>query len=72
MIKTTTRVQLELPKRSMERLKKLRDVSEAASYAEVIRNALRLYEGLLEEHQNGGEVTIKKRSGEETSVQFVF
>ena len=41
--RATTRVQLEMPPQAMERLQKLKDRSEAASYAEVIRNALRLY-----------------------------
>jgi len=40
--RSTTRVQLEMPPQAMERLQKLKDRIEAASYAEVIRNALRL------------------------------
>jgi Arc/MetJ-type ribon-helix-helix transcriptional regulator len=40
----TTRVQLELPEPSMERLKALKDKTEAASYAEVIKNSLRFDE----------------------------
>ncbi|HEY0282201.1 MAG TPA: ribbon-helix-helix protein, CopG family, partial [Rhizomicrobium sp.] len=42
--RATTRVQLEMPPQAMERLQKLKDRTEAASYAEVIRNALRLFE----------------------------
>jgi Arc/MetJ-type ribon-helix-helix transcriptional regulator len=38
----TTRVQLELPPTSMARLRELRDKTEAASYSEVLKNALRL------------------------------
>ena len=41
--RSTTRVQLEMPPQAMERLQRLKDRTEAASYAEVIRNALRLY-----------------------------
>jgi len=47
--RTTTRVQLEMPPQAMERLTKLKEKTEAASYAEVIRNALRLFEALVEE-----------------------
>ena len=46
--RSTTRVQLEMPPQAMERLQKLKDRTEAASYAEVIRNALRLYEARLQ------------------------
>ena len=46
--RTTTRVQLEMPPQAMERLQNLKDRTEAASYAEVIRNALRLFEALVD------------------------
>ena len=42
--RATTRVQLEMPPQAMVRLQKLKERTEAASYAEVIRNALRLFE----------------------------
>jgi hypothetical protein len=45
--RTTTRVQLEMPPQAMERLQRLKDKTEAASYAEVIRNALRVFEALV-------------------------
>lgn len=60
----TTRVQLEMPPQAMERLQRLKDHSEAASYAEVIRNALRLYEALVEEHDRGNQFALKKADGE--------
>lgn len=43
-MKETTRVQLELPKKAMDRIRRLKDRTEAASYAEVIRAALIHYE----------------------------
>ncbi len=60
----TTRVQLEMPPQAMDRLQKLKDRTEAASYAEVIRNALRLFEALVEEHEKGAEFSLKRPSGE--------
>jgi Arc/MetJ-type ribon-helix-helix transcriptional regulator len=66
--RATTRVQLEMPPQAMERLQKLKDRSEAASYAEVIRNALRLYEALVEEHEKGSEFNLKRTDGE--TVQY--
>lgn len=60
----TTRVQLELPPQAMERLQQLKDKTEAASYAEVIRNALRLYEALIQEADRGAEFQVKQPDGE--------
>ncbi len=57
------RVQLDLPARSMERLNDLKDMTEAASYAEVIRNALRLYEDMAQKAASGREFLIRDTSG---------
>lgn len=62
--RVTTRVQLELPPQAMERLQRLKEKTEAASYAEVIRNALRLFEALVEEHDKGAEFALKQPNGE--------
>lgn len=43
----------------MERLQRLKERTEAASYAEVIRNALRLYEAMVAEAEQGREFAIK-------------
>ena len=66
--RATTRVQLEMPPQAMERLQKLKDRIEAASYAEVIRNALRLFEALVDEHEKGAEFFLKRADGE--NVQY--
>jgi Arc/MetJ-type ribon-helix-helix transcriptional regulator len=68
--RSTTRVQLEMPPQAMERLQKLKDRSEAASYAEVIRNALRLYEALVEEHEKGAEFSLKRADGETVAYKI--
>ncbi len=62
--RATTRVQLEMPPQAMERLQRLKEKSEAASYAEVIRNALRLFEALVDEHEKGSEFSLKRSNGE--------
>lgn len=54
------RVQMDMPPKSLQRLKDLQDVTEASSYTEVVRNALRLYEVLIKEHQAGAELLIKR------------
>lgn len=57
------RVQLDLPPRAFERLTKLKLETEAATYAEVIRNALKLYDSVIEMHQSGNELMLKQRDG---------
>ena len=67
----TTRVQLELPDQSFKRLKQLRIKTEAASYAEVMRNALRLYEAMIEEVEQGNSVYIERDGGGTTPIKLI-
>ena len=69
--RATTRVQLEMPPQAMERLQRLKERTEAASYAEVIRSALRLFEALVDEHEKGSEFALK-RAGGETLAYKIF
>lgn len=66
----TTRVQLEMPPQAMERLQKLKDRTEAASYAEVLRNALRLYEALVAEAERGAEFAVRSSDGSLTPYKI--
>ena len=68
--RATTRVQLELPPQAMDRLQRLKDRTEAASYAEVIRNALRLFEALVDEHEKGAEFSLKRPDGETVAYKI--
>ena len=68
--RTTTRVQLEMPPQAMERLQRLKEHTEAASYAEVIRNALRVFEALMDEHEKGAEFMLKRADGETVSYKI--
>ena len=68
--RATTRVQLELPPQAMERLQRLKEKTEAASYAEVIRNALRLLEALVDEHEKGAEFALKRPDGETVAYKI--
>jgi hypothetical protein len=64
----TTRVQIDLPPRSLERLQTLKVRTEAASYAEVLREALRLFEYAVEQAEAGGRLVIRTKSGEEKEL----
>jgi hypothetical protein len=57
------RVQFDLPPRSMDRLNVLKLKTEAASYAEVVKNALRLYEALIEETESGKQFFVRQDDG---------
>lgn len=57
------RVQLDFAPRSLERLNALKAKTEAASYAEVVKNALRLYEALIEETESGKQFLTRDRDG---------
>lgn len=64
----SARLQLILPERSVDRLETIKEATEAASYAEVIRRSLRLYEGFLAETQEGGQLIMKRKDGTEIQV----
>lgn len=68
--RSTTRVQLEMPPQAMERLQRLKDKTEAASYAEVLRNALRLYEALITEAERGAEFAVRGPDGSLTPYKI--
>jgi hypothetical protein len=61
--KPTARVQFDVSSRSMERLTALKDKIEANSYAEVVKNALRLYEALIEEVEKGSQFLVRDSEG---------
>jgi hypothetical protein len=61
--KTNKRLQPELPQRSYERLKSLKDKTEAASYSEVLKNALRLYESVIDQYEDGKRLFVKGEDG---------
>ena len=58
--KNSKRVQMDMPSKSLERLKRLQSITEAASYAEVMRNSLRLYEALINEVDKGHQLLIER------------
>lgn len=55
--------------KAWDRLNRLKDTTEASSYADVIKEALRLYEFLIEEDDKGSEFVIR-RGEKETAVKL--
>ena len=69
-MKETTRVQLELPVAALERLKVLKDKTEASSYAEVTKNAFKLYERIVELQESGHTFVVRDRKGGTRDLEF--
>ena len=70
--KSTTRVQLELADKSFERLNALKDKTEASSYAEVMKNALRLYESIINQYDAGKRLYLKDENGQVTEYEVFY
>jgi hypothetical protein len=66
----SVRIQLLLPPQSVARLEALRKMTEAASASEVVRNAIRVYEGLAKEVHNGGKILIKESDGTLSQIKI--
>ena len=61
---------MEMPERSYQRLKALMEATEASSYAEVMRNALRVYEALMKEVDGGGAIFVRRSDGVDWPLQI--
>jgi hypothetical protein len=59
----TKRLHITLPAKSVERLDAIVLETEATGYAEVLKNALRLYEAVLAEVKKGNDICIKEQNG---------
>lgn len=64
------RVQMILPTKSVDRLHALKEATEAATVSEVIRNAIRVYEALVEQVKIGNKIIIQSRNGDMTQIRM--
>jgi hypothetical protein len=70
--KSMRRLQVELPPRSAARLDRLKHLTEATSAAEVLRNALRIYEELASRTEQGDELMLRTKDGELVSFPLLL
>jgi len=70
-VRETTRVQLELKPQSFDRLNRLKEAKEAASYSEVVRDALAREELFLDEVAKGGRLFIERADGSRVEIRFL-
>jgi Ribbon-helix-helix protein, copG family len=71
-MKSTTRLQIELPKASMDRLRALKEKTEAVSYAEVVRDAFKLYERMIEYAEAGSAILIRDKGGNVREIEIFY
>jgi hypothetical protein len=58
-----SRVQLDLTPRAMALLTELKSKTDAATYAEVFKSAMKLYDGIISEIERGSEFLIRDKDG---------
>jgi hypothetical protein len=56
-------VQLDLTPRAMALLIELKEKTDAPTYAEVFKNAMKLYDGIISEIDRGSEFLIRDKDG---------
>jgi len=62
---------LALPSGSVERLERLKGMTEAGSITEVVKDALKTYDSLVTHLKDGATFEVIKRDGSRVSVEFV-
>ena len=66
------RVQLEFTDDGMKRLTRLREELDARTNAEIVRNALRLYEWYAAQKKESRKIHVISTDGTAKEVEFVF
>jgi len=61
---------MELPASSITRLKELKEKTEAASYAEVTKNAYRLYERMIQYSEGGYTFLLRDPDGNTKTLEI--
>ena len=67
-----SRVRFGLPPRSVDRLNVLKLKTESASYAEVVKNALRLHEAIIEDTESGKPFCVSDENGVLSPYRLFF
>ena len=67
-----TRVQIDLPPNSFARLQALKEKTEASSYAEVTKNAYKLYERMIELAESESTLLVRDKNGKVSELELFF
>lgn len=68
----TNRIRFEFPPDAFDRLNRMKEKTDSASYAELVRNALRVYEWLIEQEKAGYEIGLVKEDSLVKTVKFMY
>jgi hypothetical protein len=68
----TKRIQFEFPPEAVDRLERIKHDTSAGSYAEVVRNALRVYEWIREVQSKGYDIGVVKDDQLVKTVEFLY
>lgn len=68
----TKHLQIDIGLRSFERLERLKASTEVSKYGDVIADALRLYEAIVEDVLEGHEVLTRKSDGTEVPYRVIL
>ena len=66
------RLQFEFSPDAYKRLKIMRDQAKAASFAELVRSSLRLYEWFLTKHKEGYNIALVRGNEPVREVELLF
>jgi hypothetical protein len=61
---------MELSQNSFDRLNRLKEMAEASSYTEVMKDALRLYEYILQKDAEGAQFQVKSKNGVVSEIKI--
>ena len=66
------RIQFEFSVEAHNRLSRLKEETDASSYAELVRNAIRVYEWVVEQEKEGNSIGIFKDGKPLKEVKFLY
>ncbi len=64
------RVQMDLSDKSFERLTQLKEKLEASSYSEVMKDALRLLEYVVDKDESGARFLVEEQGGAPVEIKI--
>ncbi|MBC8270136.1 MAG: hypothetical protein H8E36_15445 [Rhodospirillaceae bacterium] len=68
----TRRIQFEFSPEAHNRLLRLKEETNASSYAELVRNSIRVYEWIVEQERQGNSIGVFKDGEPLKEVKFLY
>lgn len=65
-------LQIDIGQRSFERLQRLKEQTEVSKYGDVISDALRLYEAVVDDVLKGNKVFARESDGSEVPYKLIL